>query len=53
MTEREKVQAIVEKYNNSYSQLSKNATRKEFKTFLKYLADEANSKQRRLVGLDE
>jgi hypothetical protein len=53
MNEREKVQAIVEKYNNSFSQLSENATHKELKTFLKFLADEANRKQRKLAGLDK
>ena len=47
MSEREKVQKIVEKYNNSYSQLSENATHKELKTFLKFLADASNRKQRK------
>jgi len=52
MIERKKVQKIVEKYNNSYSELTENATHKELKTFLKFLADEANRKQRKLVGLE-
>jgi hypothetical protein len=43
----------VEKYNNSFSQLlKKNATHKEYKTFLKFLTDEANRKQRQIIGLD-
>ncbi|MDR0912032.1 MAG: hypothetical protein LBM96_05440 [Methanobrevibacter sp.] len=53
MTSKEKVQKIVNKYNNSYSQLRKNATNKEFKTFLNFLADESNKKQRKLVGLSD
>ena len=52
MTEREKVQQIVDKYGDSYSQLSQNATNKELKTFMKFLADEANEKQRKVFGLD-
>ena len=52
MTEREKVQQIVDKYGDSYSQLSQNATNKELKTFMKFLADEANKKQRKVFGLD-
>jgi len=53
MNEREKVQKIVEKYNISYSQLSENATHKELKTFLKFLADASNRKQRKLAGLED
>ena len=52
MIKREEVTFIVEKYNNSFSQLKKNATHKEYKTFLKFLADEANRKQRQLIGLE-
>ena len=52
MNDREKVQKIVEKYNNSHAQLFENATHKELKTFLKFLADESNRKQRKLVGLE-
>ena len=52
MNEREKVQQIVDKYGDSYSQLSQNATNKELKTFMKFLADEANKKQRKVFGLD-
>ena len=52
MTDIEKVQQIVDKYGDSYSQLSQNATNKELKTFMKFLADEANKKQRKVFGLD-
>ena len=52
MTEKEQVQQIVKKYNKSISDLSENASEKEFKTVMKYVADEANRKQRKLVGLD-
>ncbi|AYO47542.1 hypothetical protein EBA30_03130 [Streptococcus mutans] len=37
---------------NSISDLSDNATAKEFKTVLTYIAKEANKAQRKLVGLD-
>lgn len=53
MTEAEQVKAIVEKYNNSISDLSDNATAKEFKTVLKYIASQSNKRQRQLVGLEE
>lgn len=53
MTEKEQVKKIVEKYNNSISDLSENATAKEFKTVMKYIADQANLRQRKLVGLEE
>ncbi|MBO1101086.1 hypothetical protein [Enterococcus hirae] len=53
MTEKEQVQQIVKKYNKSIADLSENATAKEFKTVMKYIADEANPKQRKLVGLDK
>ncbi|MFZ2647592.1 MAG: hypothetical protein GX453_04730 [Lactococcus chungangensis] len=52
MTDREKVQQIVDKYGDSYSQLSQNATNKELKTFMKFLADEANKKQSKLFEID-
>ena len=53
MTEKEQVQQIVKKYNKSIADLAENATAKEFKTVMKYVADEANRKQRKLVGLDK
>ncbi|MGM9904480.1 MAG: hypothetical protein ACI32O_11270 [Enterococcus sp.] len=43
----------MKKYNNSIADLSENASAKEFKTVMKYVADEANRKQRKLVGLDK
>jgi len=52
MTDKEKAQEIVNKYGKDYSRLSNEATAKEMKIFLKYLADEANRKQRKLVGLE-
>ncbi|HAP7169944.1 TPA: hypothetical protein IVN93_000565 [Enterococcus faecium] len=53
MTEKEQVQQIVKKYNKSIADLSENASAKEFKTVMNYVADEANRKQRKLVGLDQ
>ncbi|MBO0461372.1 hypothetical protein JZO83_06390 [Enterococcus sp. DIV1298c] len=52
MNEKEQVQQIVNKYNKSISCLSENATAKEFKIVMKYIANEANIRQRRLVVLD-
>ena len=53
MTEQEQVKQIVEKYNKSLSNLSNNASAKEFKTGMKYIADQANKRQRQLVGLED
>ena len=53
MTEQEQVKQIVEKYNKSLSNLSNNASAKEFKTVMKYIADQANNRQRQLVGLED
>ncbi|STD81960.1 Uncharacterised protein [Enterococcus gallinarum] len=39
MTEKEQVQQIVKKYHKSIADLSENATAKEFKTVMKYVAD--------------
>jgi len=52
MTEQEKVDQIVNKYNKSISDLSENASAKEFKMVMKYVADEANRKQRKIAGLE-
>ncbi len=49
MTEKEQVQQIVKKYNKSIADLSKTPAAKEFKTVMKYVADEANRKQRKLI----
>lgn len=51
MTEKEKVQEIANKYGSSLGKLSNEATAKEVKTVFKFFADEANRKQRELVGL--
>lgn len=53
MTEEKKVQQIVEKYNKSIWDLTENGTIKEVKTVFKFFADEANRKQRELIGLDK
>ena len=53
MTEQEQVKQIVEKYNKSLSNLSNNASAKECKTVMKYIADQANKRQRQLVGLED
>lgn len=54
MTTKEEVKRIVDKYNESFSELSNNdGTAKEFKTVMKYIADQANKRQRQLVGLEE
>ncbi|MDR3240589.1 MAG: hypothetical protein LBT37_00265 [Lactobacillaceae bacterium] len=52
MTEQEKIDQIVNKYNKSISDLSENASAKEFKMVMKYVADEANRKQRKIAGLE-
>ena len=53
MTEKEKVEEIMEKYNRNFSTLQKNASAKELKTVFKFVADESNRKQRELIGLDK
>jgi len=45
------VQDIMKKYGKNYSRLNNEATRKEFKTVIKWVADSANRKQREIVGL--
>lgn len=52
MTEKEKAIEIMEKYNRNLGAFQQKATRKEFRTVLKYVANEANRKQRELVGLE-
>jgi hypothetical protein len=51
MTEQEKVKQIVDKYDTSLSKLTSQATAKEVKVVFKFFADEANRKQRELIGL--
>lgn len=53
MTTKEEVKRIVDKYNESFSELSNNGTAKAFKTVMKYIADQANKRQRQLMGLEE
>lgn len=53
MTEKEQVKQIVDKYDKSFSELMEKGTVKEVKTVLKYVVDQANHKQRKLVGLDK
>ncbi|BDR56706.1 hypothetical protein [Xylocopilactobacillus apis] len=53
MTEREKVDAIMDKYNRNFSILQSKGTVRELKTVFNYVASEANHKQRLLVGLDQ
>lgn len=50
MTTKEEVKRIVDKYNESFSELSNNGTAKALKTVMKYIADQANKRQRQLVG---
>lgn len=50
MTTKEEVKRIVDKYNESFSELSNNGTAKAFKTVMKHIADQANKRQRQLVG---
>ncbi|WP_274641727.1 hypothetical protein [Streptococcus equinus] len=51
MITKEEVKRIVDKYNESFSELSNNGTAKEFKTVMKYIADQANKRQRHWSGL--
>lgn len=53
MTTKEEVKRIVDKYNESFSELSNNGTAKALKTVMKYIADQANKRQRQLVGLED
>ena len=53
MTEREKVEAIMIKYNRNFSELQNKETVREIKTVFKYIGDESNRKQRELIGLDK
>lgn len=53
MTDEEQVKLIVEKYNKSISDLDEQATAKEFQTVFKYIADQANERQREIPCLDD
>ena len=50
MTTKEEVKRILDKYDESFSELSNNGTAKASKTVMKYIADQANKRQRQLVG---
>jgi len=50
MTDKKDILKITGKYDYNYAKFAKEATRKEFKTVLKWVADESNRKQRELVG---
>ncbi|MEY8661557.1 hypothetical protein AALT52_01410 [Ligilactobacillus faecis] len=53
MTDKERVNKIMNKYGNNFRKLSESATRKEYKDVLMFVANESNRKQRKLVGLDK
>ena len=53
MVDKEMAQKILDKYDRDYATFSEKATRKEFYTVLKYVADESNRRQRKQVGLDK
>ncbi len=53
MNDKEKVKQIVEKYNKSIAELSEKATAQEFKFVMSYIAQEANRRQREIVGMKD
>ena len=53
MNDKEKVKQIVEKYNKSIAELSEQATAQEFKFVMSYIAQEANRRQREIVGMKD
>lgn len=53
MTRKEKVEAIMAKYDRNFAKLQQNASARELKEVFKFVADEANKKQRILVGLEK
>ena len=53
MNDKEKVKQIAEKYNKSIAELSEKATSKEFKFVMSYIAQEANRRQREIVGMKD
>jgi hypothetical protein len=53
MTKKEKVDAIMVKYDRNFSKLQKNGSARELKEVLKFVGDEANKKQRALIGLEK
>lgn len=53
MIKKEDALKIAEKYGRDYGSFQENASRKEFRTVLKYIAEEANRKQWKIMGLDK
>ena len=53
MTTKVEIKRIVDKYDEIFSELSNNGTAKEFKTVMKYIADQSKKRQRQLVGLED
>ncbi|MCQ9209289.1 hypothetical protein [Granulicatella seriolae] len=53
MIKKEDALKIADKYERNYATFQKNASRKEFRMVLKYVAEEANRKQRKIAGLDK
>ncbi|AMV61004.1 Hypothetical protein ADU72_0544 [Pediococcus damnosus] len=51
MTDKENAEKIMQKYDRNFGTFSKDATRKEYKTVLHYVTQEANRKQRDVAGL--
>lgn len=52
MNDKEKAEQIMGKFNRDPGTFTKNATREELKTLLKFVADEPNRKQRKLFVLE-
>lgn len=52
MTEKGQVTKVVKKCSKGITDLSENTIAKEFKTVIKHITDQANEKQRKLVGLN-
>lgn len=53
MTTKEQVKQNVDKYNQSISCLTNDGTHEEIITVFKHIADQANKRQRQLVGLED
>lgn len=53
MTEQEQVKRIIDKYNQSIPCLTNNGILEEMNTVFQYIIDQANKRQRQLVGLED
>lgn len=51
MTDKEEAERIMAKYHRDFGTFSQNATRKEYRFVLRYVAGEAHRKQREIAGL--